>query len=450
MKRVYLDWGVVSNLKKPELVEVREFLLAHKGELFFVYSPAHFEDAMRSGGDNRLLQDIRMLESLVDNHLLAYDNKTVRPYLATPTEYYKDKKGQNLDAVPDFQCLLSSIDRDFPIIGGMLKSVLDLPFPVPEEARSQQLFDKMFHDLPDTPSLNDVINSGLTFVNNMLGDKSFYKSFRQTVQQSGLKLSSNAGNWKAEEVIPNISSRMRELGLNMTFEEFVLAGFGNRDKVDDFQFFIAAYSMLDFIGYKSDKLPKPTNAMNSVSTDAQHAFYAAFCDYLITQDTHLKCKAMALYNELKIPTKIIGPSEIVTELDDSSERDPGVFFHDQFNSDHIERCEDGAIVYKFDRRFWGIFTHCVVYKLDDATLFEFKLAFDNYSRFIFYDEARILIDTVLTYLGRPLENDYEIAKEQIVYGDTEVSINWHMDNMHISLKADAERHRPELFIRFAA
>ena len=84
MKRVYLDWGVISNLKRPEFAEVREFLLSHKGDLFYVYSPAHFEDAMRSKRDDRLLQDIQTLESLVDNHLIAYNKKTAQPFLATP------------------------------------------------------------------------------------------------------------------------------------------------------------------------------------------------------------------------------------------------------------------------------------------------------------------------------------------------------------------------------
>lgn len=80
---------------------------------------------------------------------------------------------------------------------------------------------------------------------------------------------------------------MKELGIDKSFEDFVLMGFGNKDKVDGFQFFMAAYSILDLIGYKSDKLPKATNAMNSVNIDAQYAYFAAFCDYLITQDSHL-------------------------------------------------------------------------------------------------------------------------------------------------------------------
>lgn len=35
MKRVYLDWGVISNLKKPEYDRLRQFLISHKGELLF-------------------------------------------------------------------------------------------------------------------------------------------------------------------------------------------------------------------------------------------------------------------------------------------------------------------------------------------------------------------------------------------------------------------------------
>lgn len=98
MKRVYLDWGVVSNMKKPEYAEIKDFLLANKGNLFFVYSTAHFEDAMRSRGDERLMQDIQLLESLVDNHLLAFDKKTAHPYLATPTEYYQKHNKKLMNA----------------------------------------------------------------------------------------------------------------------------------------------------------------------------------------------------------------------------------------------------------------------------------------------------------------------------------------------------------------
>lgn len=173
MKRVYLDWGVVSNLKKPEYAEIKDFLLTNKGNLFFVYSTAHFEDAMRSRGDDRLMQDIQMLESLVDNHLLAYQKNSTHPFLLTPTEYYQNNKDRDLDTVPDFADLVSSVGQDNPMLGGLLKSFLSFPMPIPNVAREQKLFGMMLPDLPDSPTLGDVLHSSTTFINKMLGDKEY-------------------------------------------------------------------------------------------------------------------------------------------------------------------------------------------------------------------------------------------------------------------------------------
>lgn len=454
MKRVYLDWGVVSNLKKPEFADIREFLLSHKRDLFFVYSSAHFKDAMRSEGDERLQQDIRTLESLVDNHLLCYNpkEKTTSPYLATPTEYYRTHRGQNLDIIPNFSELVSSIRKDVPLLGGLLQSCLEIPFQIPEEVRSQKLWRMTLPDLPDSPSFGDLINSALSFYNKMQGDKDFYKSYRSAVRATGFSLEPNAGNWKTDEVVTNITSKMKALGIGKSFKDLVLMGFGNKEKVDDFQFFMAAYTMLDMIGYKSDKLPKASNAMESVSTDAQHAYFAAYCDYMITQDSHLASKAKALYHEFKISTKVISPKEVIAELGENRNGDLVSFLSEQLKEAIVERREEGATVYKLRRRFLGVFSHVIAYEQEgeDITLLEFKLAFDNYSRFIFYDEAGIMVDKVCEFFGWPSKEDYEIARKRIVAGDTNTSINWQGEDVLLSLKADSERHRPELYVKITA
>lgn len=444
MKRIYLDWGVISNLKKPEYDHLRQFLISHKGELFFVYSTAHFEDAMRSTGDERLMQDIRTLESIADDHLLAFNQDYVRPYLITPSEYYRDIRDKDIDTIPDFTELLSFIGQDMPIVGDALKSVLDLPCPIPVETGSHELLGNMFSDLPEAPLLKDVVNSVLEFTRKMVGNNDFYKSYRSGVR-STINLEANAGNWKAQEVVPNISAQLKKLGIDMSFDEFVRYGFGNRDNISNFQFFIAAYAILDIIGYKPDKLPKASVAMNSVNTDAKYAFFAAYCDYFITQDAHLTCKARALYHEFRISTKIISPLEVMTELKTDDDYDVASFFQKQFIEAN-EVSHDGAVAYKFTRRFLGVFSHCVVYKLKHSTLLEFKLAFNNYSRFVFYEEAGIMVDVVCNFLGRPSQEDFHIARKRIIEGDTDASITWNKDNVMFILKADEERHRPELFV----
>ncbi len=450
MKRIYLDWGVISNLKKPEFAMVREFLLSHKGELFFVYSPAHFEDAMRSKGDGRLFQDIQTLESLVDNHLIAYVKKTAHPFLETPSEYYQDNKDRDLDEVPDLTKMLPTISQDVPAVGGLLKSLLNVPFPIPDTARSNELVSMMLPDLPTSPTLSDVIHSATLYINKMLSDKYYYKSYRTAVRASGFKVDTNAGNWEANEVVPNITARMKSLGIDKTFQDFVLMGFGGKKNVDDFKFFMAAYSILDMIGYKSDKLPKSSNAMNNVNTDAQHAYYAAFCDYFITQDTHLSSKALALYNEFGVSTKVITPQDAIAVLDEQRNDNLVTFIQEQLIEENIERREERSIVYKFTHRFLGVFTHCVRYDINDCTVLEFKLAFDNYSYFVFYGEAAIMVDAVADCLGRPSKEDYEMARERIIAGETGASINWTGEGVIFTLRADPERHRPELLITINA
>lgn len=60
MRRIYLDWGVVSYLKKDEYAELRDLFLSNKDRLFFVYSSAHLEDLMKSKGEPQFESDIRM------------------------------------------------------------------------------------------------------------------------------------------------------------------------------------------------------------------------------------------------------------------------------------------------------------------------------------------------------------------------------------------------------
>lgn len=447
MKRIYLDWGVVSNLKRPEYREIKDFFLSNKEEIFFVYSPAHFADAMRSEGDERLNQDIETLELLAHDHFLSYTVDGVRPFLATPFEYYRDQKGKNLDVVPDFSELIAAVQKDIPNIGSLLQPLLSLPFPIPLVARSNDIIGMMLPNLPEIPSFNDVIRSCVEFINRMLCDKEFYKTYRKKAQDTGLKLESNSGNWKEDEVIPRISSIMKSLGIDKTFEELVRSGFGNKDKIDKFQYFISAYYMLDLIGYKSDKLPKAINAMNSVDTDAQHAYYAAYCDYLVTQDSHMASKARVLYHELGINTKVVTPAEAFSVLQERPQEDLITFMREQLIEDNIEQSGDKYEVYKFSDRFLGIFTHCTINHQDDGTSFEFKLNFDNYSYFIFYEEAGIIIDVVTRYFGRPREDEYQAVRNRIVSGDPNASIVWPGEDIHITLKADPESHRPVIYMK---
>ena len=133
MRRIYLDWGVVSNLKKKEYADLYRFFLAHKDRFFFVYSPAHFDDLMRSEGDPRLKEDLETLTSLVDDHLLAFNKAGVSAFRAKPSAYYEDRKKEVPVKLAEYGDILTSLDSYFPDgfkLGSKLKEIYQsIPFP---------------------------------------------------------------------------------------------------------------------------------------------------------------------------------------------------------------------------------------------------------------------------------------------------------------------------------
>jgi hypothetical protein len=77
MIRIYFDWNVISNFKKPEFLEIRNFISKHKDYLQFPYSPAHFKDLMKSfSPENEFFNtDLTNLEYLSEKHLLRWDQR---------------------------------------------------------------------------------------------------------------------------------------------------------------------------------------------------------------------------------------------------------------------------------------------------------------------------------------------------------------------------------------
>ena len=374
MKRVYLDWGIVSYLKKNEYAELRNMLISNKDRLFFVYSPAHFEDLMKSKDEPQFNNDIQMLSNLVDDHLLDFNKEVVWPYRVTPEEFNRGYVDYSSYLSKDLVSLLSSID-DLPIPdmndGYAIRVYLNAPFPIPVEFRSNKLFENTFPDLPESPTLGDVIESCRQFMCDMMMNGGSYKNFRKSIHETGFKLEENAGNWKDEEAVDKISLFLKSKGIDMSFNDYVKMNF-HGEKSTSNEFFTAAYCILDMLGFHPDKLPKANNTIRSVTTDAKHAYFAGFCDWFVTADTRLYHKAKALYCNFGVSTSVMTPDEAKSAIEEeirSYGRDYiRSFVEAELSGEHIvevhkkENDMDAEyVVYKFSHRFLGIFTHGIHY-----------------------------------------------------------------------------------------
>ena len=122
MIRIYLDWNVISNLKREAFLELKTFIKENKNHFQFPYSPAHFNDLMKSYSKKNDLfwEDLNYLEYLSENHLLRWENNRTMPLLATPTEYFEGIKDTYADDVYerlDIEEIFNEIDNGLTEFG---------------------------------------------------------------------------------------------------------------------------------------------------------------------------------------------------------------------------------------------------------------------------------------------------------------------------------------------
>lgn len=184
MKRVYLDWGVVSYLKKDEYAVLKDLLLSNKDRLFLVYSSAHLEDLMKSKGEPQFDDDIKMLSDLVEDHLLDLDKGKVFLNSVTPEDFCRNYV-ENYSKIPrNVDSLLTTIEAvsnpDDNLIN-QIKANLNMPFPIPPEYRSNELFARLFPNLPESPIVKDVIDSVLQLLYDITMNPGSYKKHRSFI-----------------------------------------------------------------------------------------------------------------------------------------------------------------------------------------------------------------------------------------------------------------------------
>lgn len=316
MKSVYLDWGVISSLKKEENDYLKSLLLSNKDRLSFVYSSCHLEDLMRSKGAPQFDSDIKMLSNLVDDQFLNYKEGKILLERVTPEEccaYYTENYSSLAEG---FDSFLSEIENYYSggALSGQLKSNLETVITIPPEFRSNALFNRSSPGLPDAATVRDAIESCRLLLQDMMMNPGSYKEFRRQIADSGFKLETNAGNWKDEDAIDQISMFLRSNGINMSFDDYLAHRFHSWP-FTWVEFFTSAYCILDMMGFHSDKLPKSSHTLRNMTTDAKHAMFASVCDWFITTDKRLGHKAKALYNHFGISTCVMTPKEVVSAIE---------------------------------------------------------------------------------------------------------------------------------------
>jgi hypothetical protein len=78
-------------------------------------------------------------------------------------------------------------------------------------------------------------------------------------------------------------------------------------------FYLAAYSHIDLLGIKKDKINNKNGLPNLIS-DGLHSYYARYCDILVSADESLRVKSKALYELFGCSTRALSVEQFFKEL----------------------------------------------------------------------------------------------------------------------------------------
>ena len=290
MKKIYLDWNVFNHINK--VAGLYDFIIKNLNHFVFVYSPAHFDDLMRSykedGSNGYFDEDLNRLDSICETHLMRFDekNNSVGIYKCSPKEYFETER-KNYSIYKDVFNLdgfIQSQDDDFGLFSffqNSLKSIefgksIDIPF------------------IGNFSNAWEFLDCVLTFIDKLLSDEAFYRNYRSSITKD-LKEGEILWNNKVDK---DVKKLIRDALPN--------------DKKDNHKLiFQSLYLMLDLIRYRSDKGP-----MANIMADADHAYYGSFCDVLVTNDDRMQRKTQVVYACLGIQTKIISKEELMQYLNE--------------------------------------------------------------------------------------------------------------------------------------
>jgi len=468
MIRIYLDWNVISSLKKPEFQEMKEFIDKHKKYLQFPYSPAHFTDLMKSynPGNEHFNSDLETLEFISGKHHIRWEDDRVKPLFGMPKEFFEGvKDNEDISDLLDMEKIFSDLDDSLKDIGlakmgTLMKSLFELqPSGIEITDENRDFLKKMFPNLKSDSTMWDLMKDIGPFSQKLLNDGEYYKVFRKSLAEHGFKLEANSGNWSYDKVIKNIDNFLLRLGTKMTYLEYVETSLKHKkEPITQYEYYTTAYLMLDMIGYKTDKLPKATDNMQNIQADGEHSFYGGHCDFFVAMDKKLRVKSKVLYNEFNIDTKIIEPKDFIAELEKVI--DP-LSNNINFIQEALDFCNkenlielypdekgDGIETYAFKLpRFYFNFFNYVVYTSypeQDGFVMSFRKVFKNFSRFIYYTESENLIDYVCDYFGYENMEELEIKKNEFVYEDKETKFDWSFEGGLIRIENEEDTKRPTM------
>lgn len=323
MLRIYCDKNIYSSIKEgkknfnPELKELMDEL---KDILIFTYSHAHHQDL--SNSDSSFWEeDLLLLEDYVKDHYFDYDaiKKKTNCLLAKPTESFYDT---------DFSIAKNFLNPDnnlmdslFPTIEGedddefskiakdLFQNLLNIPIPnlnQPDLTGKEKELSERYLPSNENLTVGSMMEHFFKFGNKLLTDRQEVIGLKKMMEEYV-----NSDKYSFEKWKDQFDKKFKENFGGQSFTDLMKQTFEAVKDYNDYDKFVLFFNSLELHNVTKDKPLRKSQALESIHTDANHAWFASFSDVLVTDDKGLATKAYITYKFFEIRTKIFTTEEFL-------------------------------------------------------------------------------------------------------------------------------------------
>lgn len=460
MIKVYLDWNIMSSMKRGSFKDLAS-ILNNKDKFLIPYSTSHIGDIFASHSEDsiqrkRIDVDLEYITSITDDNCFFNDGKgKIQLGFWKPKELYEERIDSK-DLFKDFsidKLFAPFDDEDDEVISPLIKSLKNLLKAIPLDNTFKDAFknpetanelEKMFPDLKDNLTFEGWFKA---FGNmyNRLNESEDYKGLREAVQKIGVNSSHFSQDKDPYDLIKN------------TYKKFGTSPFQPNNHIDTskngpewFNELSNEYILLDMHGYKQDEVKvdeRNKKTFRNTTDDAFHSAFASRCDFYITNDKKNIDKTKTIYRKFDVGTLVLTPDEFVQYYNEYLDKHG----FDAHLNDLFDIMESGKDYYKWgdetdedgkpfsfvgfsNHYFFNFFNKVRICDSSDDGVF-YLLTKEHPSRiyFIAYKELEYLLNMFVNHFG-PDDNSKEYFVSGEMTDENWDGRTWTLDTVQVSLK----------------
>ncbi len=426
MIRVYCDSNIYRYLNPKHAsfnVELLSTFESLKGKMLFTYSDAHLKD-LKNSPREYVEADLLLMEEYVADNYFMHDlikRKATIPYLASPFKAFKDwdfdAYDKALENPFDFDNLLSGLDEfeELKVLKRMMKTLFQVPIGAlgnamelkEIEPTSKAFLSKISPNYSPLMSIGDFMNDVKPHSKMLLKDKREMTELRKYIRSYMNRDEYSFDKWGIA-----FNERLRQSSLGKSYLELVDSMITENQKDNFYQRFSHAYMMLEIYNITQERTSKGIKqfTLESLNTDALHAWYGSFSDYLVTNDKGLQVKASIVYQLLGLPTKVLSLQDFINlksvllGQEETYEKFSAAFSYDlnhsfQLYSEESLLKEQKVTVYKTTHPYFNYFNRLQLITEKDSPSYTFFCRRKSHADFFMSREIELLVNKTIGMFG---------------------------------------------------